>query len=293
MTLALQAFWKGLMYDAATLDEALRLAPRLNQAEALSLREAVARDALDARDSGVDVLSVAKEIVSLAAKGLNSIAPEEVNYMDVLLQQVVEDDSCPADVLLRNWGGGYFGINDRGNLVCHPSLNPSHGIDVKALVDELVQRGLSMPLLIRFSDILKSRIELLNECFKKAIAEYEALARAAPRNPDFVFRLAEALIQRGDRKRALEQLRALEARAGPVGRALFAADFLEPGRELRDEWRRELRPRMPAEIDAGVKENLQARVIYLVGEGRPVRGETMGFWNAMAGGKPWARASEV
>ena len=80
---------------------------------------------------------------------------------------------------------------------------------------------------------------------------------------------------------------------GPVGRALFAADFLEPGRELRDEWRRELRQRMPDEIDAVVKEILQARVVYLVGEGRPVRAETMGFWNAMAGGKPWARASEV
>jgi arginine decarboxylase len=74
--------------------------------------------------------------------------------------------------LIRNWGGGYFSINERGHMVCHPSLDPKHGIDVKALVDELVQRGISMPLLIRFSDILRSRIELLNECFKKAIAEY-------------------------------------------------------------------------------------------------------------------------
>ncbi|MDQ3803265.1 MAG: glutamate-cysteine ligase family protein, partial [Acidobacteriota bacterium] len=37
--LALQAFWKGLMYDAAALDEALRLAPRLGSADALALRE--------------------------------------------------------------------------------------------------------------------------------------------------------------------------------------------------------------------------------------------------------------
>jgi arginine decarboxylase len=74
--------------------------------------------------------------------------------------------------LIRNWGGGYFSINERGNLTCHPSGDASKSIDVKALCDELVQRGLSMPVLIRFSDILRSRIELLNGCFRKAIQEY-------------------------------------------------------------------------------------------------------------------------
>jgi arginine decarboxylase len=74
--------------------------------------------------------------------------------------------------LIRQWGGGYFGISERGTLMCHPSGEGKAGIDVKGLVDELVQRGLSMPLLIRFSDILRSRIELLNGCFKKAITEY-------------------------------------------------------------------------------------------------------------------------
>src|SRR5262245_48157306 len=74
--------------------------------------------------------------------------------------------------LIRNWGGGYFSINERGHLICHPEGNGRPAIDVKALVDELVQRGLSMPLLIRFTDILKSRIELLNESFKRAIQEY-------------------------------------------------------------------------------------------------------------------------
>jgi arginine decarboxylase len=73
---------------------------------------------------------------------------------------------------IRSWGGGYFSINEKGNLICHPAGQGKGEIDVKGLVDELVQRGLSLPLLVRFSDILKSRIELLNECFRKAIAEY-------------------------------------------------------------------------------------------------------------------------
>src|SRR5919112_625859 len=56
MTLALQALWKGLMYDPAALDEALRVSPRLNAADSLALRERVARDGLAARHAGVDVL---------------------------------------------------------------------------------------------------------------------------------------------------------------------------------------------------------------------------------------------
>jgi len=73
---------------------------------------------------------------------------------------------------IRNWGGGYFNINDKGNLVVHPAGEGKDSIDLKELVDELAQRGIPLPLLIRFSDILKSRIELLNECFRRAIAEY-------------------------------------------------------------------------------------------------------------------------
>jgi len=70
---------------------------------------------------------------------------------------------------------------------------------------------------------------------------------------------------------------------GREGRALYAADFLEPGREgLRDEWRAELRARMPHALDEVVREILGARVRHLVDSGRPIRSETVGFWNSMA-----------
>ena len=114
MTLALQALWKGLLYDAATLDEALRLAPRVNQADAHALRAAVARDALAAKHAGVNVLALAKEIVRLAINGLNSIAPDEVSYTDVLHQKVIAEGISPADVLLRKWYGSWRGSMHRG-----------------------------------------------------------------------------------------------------------------------------------------------------------------------------------
>jgi glutamate--cysteine ligase len=105
--LAFQAYWKGLLYDADALAQALRLAPDLNRVDALELRAAVARDALSTRAAGVDVLALAKESIALAAEGLRRVAPEELPYLDVLRQQTVADELSPADILLRNWHGSW------------------------------------------------------------------------------------------------------------------------------------------------------------------------------------------
>jgi glutamate--cysteine ligase len=113
MTLALQALWKGLLYDDATLDEALRLAPRLTDADALALRERVARDGLAAEHAGVSVLSLARETVALAAEGLKKAAPDEAAYLDPLSALVIEDGICPADITLRNWEGSWHGSLER------------------------------------------------------------------------------------------------------------------------------------------------------------------------------------
>lgn len=77
------------------------------------------------------------------------------------------------------------------------------------------------------------------------------------------------------------------------GRCLYAADFLEPGRNLRNKWRARLRERMPDERDTVVREVLRARIDHLIKKRRPVRPETIAFWNSLVGGTPWARASEV
>jgi arginine decarboxylase len=73
---------------------------------------------------------------------------------------------------VRSWGNNYFGVSDQGNLIVHPAGPGTESIDLKALVDEVRRRGISPPLLIRFSDILRSRIVELNEAFRRAIAEY-------------------------------------------------------------------------------------------------------------------------
>src|SRR4051794_1460767 len=73
---------------------------------------------------------------------------------------------------VKYWGNNYFSIAESGNAVAHPAGADGPTIDLKELVDEVARRGIGLPLLIRFSDVLKSRIVELNETFKTAIAEY-------------------------------------------------------------------------------------------------------------------------
>jgi arginine decarboxylase len=74
---------------------------------------------------------------------------------------------------VRAWGAGYFTINDEGHLAVSPRGPDGPDIDLRGLIDDLLKRGLDMPMLIRFSDILSSRIRDLNDCFQRAIEEYE------------------------------------------------------------------------------------------------------------------------
>jgi arginine decarboxylase len=73
---------------------------------------------------------------------------------------------------VKYWGNNYFSINDAGNVQAHPAGTENGSIDLKDLVDEVSRRGIGLPLLIRFSDVLKSRIVELNETFRRAIAEH-------------------------------------------------------------------------------------------------------------------------
>lgn len=73
---------------------------------------------------------------------------------------------------IRDWGNDYFDISDKGHVVVTTPAEAGHTIDLKALVDEVRQRGVGLPLLLRFSDILRRRIDTLNQAFQNAIEEY-------------------------------------------------------------------------------------------------------------------------
>jgi len=75
------------------------------------------------------------------------------------------------------WGRPYFRINPKGHVEVVPDPDIPGAIDLYELTNSLVERGLELPLLIRFPNILQHRIRLLNQCFEKAITEYEYPAR--------------------------------------------------------------------------------------------------------------------
>jgi arginine decarboxylase len=73
---------------------------------------------------------------------------------------------------IRNWGNPYFGINEKGHVCVHPDGPQAASMDLKELVDEVRRRGIGLPLLLRFTDVLRHRVIHLNEAFRKAIAEH-------------------------------------------------------------------------------------------------------------------------
>ena len=71
------------------------------------------------------------------------------------------------------WGNGYFSINAAGHLQVHPEKEPSRAIDMKELIDRLELRGISLPVLVRFTDILKHRLGDISAAFQAAIAQHQ------------------------------------------------------------------------------------------------------------------------
>lgn len=70
------------------------------------------------------------------------------------------------------WGHGYFRVNDQGNVSVSPTGPTGPQVDLLELTQDLMDRGIRVPIMIRFPDIIKARVELINNCFNTAISEY-------------------------------------------------------------------------------------------------------------------------
>jgi arginine decarboxylase len=74
---------------------------------------------------------------------------------------------------VARWGNGYFAVNTAGHLQVQPHRDDRHSIDLKELVDRLQLRGISLPVLIRFTDILRHRLGDIHSAFQAAIAQHQ------------------------------------------------------------------------------------------------------------------------
>ncbi|HPU56871.1 MAG TPA: biosynthetic arginine decarboxylase, partial [Verrucomicrobiota bacterium] len=73
---------------------------------------------------------------------------------------------------IHRWGANYFDINEAGHVVARPLQDAGAEVDLTDIIEEAKARGLRFPVLIRFQDILRHRVESINLAFRKSIAEY-------------------------------------------------------------------------------------------------------------------------
>ncbi|HET7396273.1 MAG TPA: biosynthetic arginine decarboxylase [Gammaproteobacteria bacterium] len=75
---------------------------------------------------------------------------------------------------IQRWGDGYFDINDEGHVVVFPTRRREDGsVDLHRLATEVSKHGLNLPVLFRFGDILRDRVDRLCDAFAKAMEYHE------------------------------------------------------------------------------------------------------------------------
>jgi arginine decarboxylase len=73
---------------------------------------------------------------------------------------------------VHRWGSKYFDINEAGHVIATPLQDAGTAVDITDVIEEARSRGLKFPVLIRFQDILRHRVESLNNAFRNSIKEF-------------------------------------------------------------------------------------------------------------------------
>src|SRR5438132_486027 len=84
---------------------------------------------------------------------------------------------------IDRWGAKYFDINEAGHVVATPLQEAGATVELTDVVEEAKARGLKFPLLIRFQDILRHRVQSINEAFRGSIAEFNYQGKYRGRCP--------------------------------------------------------------------------------------------------------------
>ena len=78
---------------------------------------------------------------------------------------------------IDRWGAGYFDINAEGHVIARPLQDRGASVDITDVIGEAKGRGLKFPLLIRFQDIVRHRVQAINEAFRASITEFNFQGR--------------------------------------------------------------------------------------------------------------------
>jgi arginine decarboxylase len=84
---------------------------------------------------------------------------------------------------IDHWGDGYFSIDENGHVNVNPSSDRTVRLDLYEIAQSLHEKNLSLPVLVRFTDILQDKVNRLNRAFEKACAKYDYTGRYTPVYP--------------------------------------------------------------------------------------------------------------
>ena len=90
---------------------------------------------------------------------------------------------CERIYAIDRWGEGFFAIGDQGHLCARPDPTSETRIDLVRLAERLRAEGLSLPVLVRFNDILRARVRALESAFAQASAALGYRGRYQPVYP--------------------------------------------------------------------------------------------------------------
>ena len=89
-------------------------------------------------------------------------------------------DQSTQTYAINNWGDGYFSINDQGHVCVKPSSDKALELDLFEIAQSLNDKNLSLPVLVRFTDILKDRVTRLSRAFEKACVSHQYQGQYTP-----------------------------------------------------------------------------------------------------------------
>ncbi len=72
---------------------------------------------------------------------------------------------------LHTWGDGFFHVNAAGNVAVRPLEGSDLSVDIAQVVEKARAQGSTLPLIIRFQDVLRARVRRLNAAFRQAITD--------------------------------------------------------------------------------------------------------------------------
>ena len=80
-------------------------------------------------------------------------------------------DDAESTYAVRTWGDGFFFVNEAGHVAVRPQDDSDLAVDVMDVIAEARRQDMTLPLIIRFQDVLRTRVRRLNMAFRQAIAE--------------------------------------------------------------------------------------------------------------------------